>query len=298
MRRKSSLAVLYLVNLGLLASLQPSIADDLQVQNCEQSLREFVKQHGTTDPDYPRQLSVLAGIYLKYGMNEKAEKTFDQALAAQKTFRNPDYVIPEMTLIWASEMALHDLPKAKTVLLDGMTAANRLAFGSRERLDYMYGMIRFYDEFGTKAEEQRQIALLDEQLSALEKAKALQERDIGTVAGILTQMSNLFCAPPPAFFNGAVGQQIIANKRRGSAQDLDFKRAEKFQLRAIAQFDKLPKKRRVAAHIALRYWYQYFGEKDKAENEARVLDQISNGIDWRELAKLKPRQQCHGCGMG
>lgn len=298
MGTKRTVALLYLMNLGLLTSVQSALAEEVQVQNCEQSLREFVKQHGTANPDYPRQLTILAGIYLKYGMREKADKTFDQAISAQRTFRNPDVVIPEMMQIWASELALHDLPKAKKVLLDGMAVANRLSFGARERLEYMYGMIRFYDQFGTPDEEQKQIALLDEQLAAIEKAKGLPEAEIGTVAGILTQMSNLFCAPPPTFFNGVTGQVIIQNPKRDSVQKLDFKKAESYQLRAIAQYDKLSKERRVAAHISLRHWYQYFGEKEKADNETRVLDQISNGIDWRELAKPKPRLECHGCGMG
>jgi len=292
MRNKHSLALLYILNLGLLGSLQTAYADDIQAKFFEKDLSEFVAQHGTTSPDYPRRLANLAGIYLKCGMSSKAEETFAKAIESAKTFRNPDLMVPEITQVWASELAVYDLQKAKKYLLEGMQAADRMAFGSKVRLDYMYGMIQFYRQYKCTAEEQKQIVLLDEQLKALEKAKGLSEGDIGTLAGILTQMSDLYCMPPPILLNGDE-----SNQTSRPVTKTNYEKAEEYQLRAIAQFDKLSKERRIAAHISLRRWFEFFGKTAQAESEERKLDAIGNGVDWRELARKKPRP-CLGCGMG
>ncbi len=175
---------------GLASSQSPSIADDVQVKLVEKEVGEFVKTHGTSNPDYPRQLAFLATIYLKHGKKKQAEETFKKAIDAEKTFRNPDYVIPEMMLNWAYELLPHDISKANQTLLAGLESANRMPFGSKERLDYLYGMITFYKQAKKKPEEEAQIKLVDEQLRALEKADGLQDQYIRALAQTLTKMAD------------------------------------------------------------------------------------------------------------
>jgi hypothetical protein len=300
MKSKSSLALLYLMSFGFATTVQSSQADELQVKIFEQDLKKYVAEHGQIALDYPQRLAKLAEIYLSNDLREKAEKTFAQAVAAEKKFRNPETVLPEMYMTWANALARYDLTKGKKVLLEGMIEADKNSFGSKERLEYMYGMISFYRQFGMKVEEQNQIKLLDEQLRALEKAKGLQEGDYAALGAVLVQMSDLFCLPPPRYLEKEEHTTIVGEGVKLTSMSVhasDYRKAEAYQKRAIIQFDKLSKDRRIAAHIALRRWYQYFGENGKAENEARTLDQISEGVDWRMLDG--PKRGCSGaCGMG
>ncbi len=288
---------------GLVSSQPPSIADEVQIKLVEKDVHEFVKTHGTTNPDYPQQLAFLASIYLKHGKAKQAEETFKKAIETQKTFRNPDYVIPGMMLNWAFELVPHDISKANQTLLAGLESANRMPFGSKERLDYLYGMITFYKQVKQKAQEEAQIKLLDEQLRALEKADGLQDQHILVIAQTLSKMADLYVLPSSRLSvktaiqkMEVIGDRVAA--KPNSVRERDFKLAEVYQLRAIEQYGKLLKDQQLQAHIALRAWYDYYGQTKQSQNESRILDRLNNGPEWRKLQKTRKRQPCHGCGMG
>lgn len=298
MGTKRTVALLYLMNLGLLTSVQSALADDLQVRIIEKDVKKYAELHGENASDYPSRLVSLAEVYLANGMREKADKAFEQAIAAQNRFRFPELEMPQLYLTWANTLGRSDLPKAKQLLLDGMVVADKNLFGSKERLSYMCGMVSFYRLFGLKAEEQKQFNLLDEQLTALEKAKDLNERIIEAVADTLLQMSNFLCTPRPRNFRPSERMTIVGNNDRitdKTVHEQTFKEAEKYQKRAMAQFDMLPLDKRLRGHIGLKEWYEFYGQTWQAENESRTLDSISKGKNWKRLTMPT---MCYGCGMG
>jgi len=254
------------------ASKELNADQKLQIQLAEKDLHDFERQHGATNIDYSVQLANLANIYLRNNQMIQAEKALERSLAAAKRLRNPDLVIPDIMSNWAFSMALKDKVKAKEAMDRGMASANNLPFGSGNRLGFLFNRIQLYKQIGENSEADKQIADVDDQMRALEKAKGLDDNIIASVAYMLRQMSGLYCLP--------------SNRKTE-----DFKKAEAYQIRAIAQYDKLPKDRRLLAHAQLQEWYQNFGMKQKSEEQENIIKSLNDG---------KPfiKRVCHGCGMG
>lgn len=294
MRVKAAQALCW-INVGLLVVGQPLLANEpstnakaakattkssttltadqkFQIRTEEQFLRDYEKEQGSHIPDFPERIANLARVYAKNGQIDQAEKTISRALESAKTFRNPDYIVQGIMSNYAFEMAFHDKTKARKAIAVGLESANRLPFGSNERLGYLLNMIAFYKQIGAQEEANKQIADLDEQLRALERANGLDANIIESVAYTLAQMSGLFCLP---------NKQGIG----------DFKKAEAYQLRSIAQFDKLQNDRRLMAHVRLQEWYQSFGMKKQSDEQANIVKSLNNG-------KPFVKQACHGCGLG
>lgn len=244
----------------------------LQINLAEKDLQEYEKQHGTLIEDYPVRLGDLARVYILTGQIVQAEKTITRAIESAKTFRAPELIIPGLMSNYAFEMAPYDKVKARRAATIGLEFAIKLPIGSRERLQYLVSLINFYNQIGAAEEANKQTADLDEQLRALENARGLDESVIETTAYTLQQMAGLFTDP---------------NKR----STYDFKRAETYQLRAIMQFDKLPKEKRIVGHVALQKWYQLFGWTQKSNQQANIVKSLNNG-------KPYVKQVCHGCGLG
>lgn len=294
MRAKAAQA-LCLLNIGLLVAVQPLLAYEppknskdakpitkqtptlnadqkLQIRLAEEELRAYEKEHGATVVDFPNRLGDLARVYIINGQIAQAERTISRALDSAKTFRAPELIIPGLMSNYAFEMAPYDKVKARQAATIGLEFANKLPFGSSERLGYLFNLISLFKRLDAPNEANKQIADLDEQLHALEKANGLDERMIESTADTLSQMSTLYCLP----------------NKTGSG---DFKRAESYQLRAIAQYDKLPKDKRLMAHVHLQQWYQGFGMDQKSIEQGNVIKSLNNG-------KPYVRRVCHGCGMG
>lgn len=294
MKAKAAQA-LCLLNVGILVSGQQLLANEtqtrfkltktatqasttltsdqkLQIHNAEEFFQEFEKVHGAGNPDYPVRMADLANVYLRNGQIAIAEKTIYRSVEAAKTFRAPELIVPWIMRNYAFEMAKHDKAKARKAIATGLESANKLPFGSSERLQYLQGMIEFYKQIGSIEEANKQIADIDEQLRALEKANGLDEVIIASTAYALRQMSVYFCSP---------------HKQNAG----DFRKAESYQLRAIAEFDKLPKEKRIVPHFELQSWYQSFGMTKKSMEQADIVKSLNNG-------KPYVKQACHGCGLG
>lgn len=294
MKAKAARA-LCLLNAGLLLSGIPAVANKptpksesfksilntskelnadqkLQIQLAEKDLHDFERQHGATNIDYSVQLANLANVYLRNNQMIQAEKTLERSLAAARKLRNPDLVIPDIMSNWAFGMALKDKVKAIEAMDRGVASANNLPFGSGNRLGFLFNRIQLYKQIGENIEADKKIADVDDQLRALEQAKGLDDSIIASVAYMLRQMSGLYCLP--------------SNRNTG-----DFKKAEAYQIRAIAQYDKLSKDKRLLAHAQLQEWYQSFGMKQKSEEQGNIIKSLNDGKPYK-------KHVCHGCGMG
>lgn len=284
------------VNIGLMVSGQPLFAKESSVGtntdkpaapvsatlNSDQKKqileeKEFItfwaNEHGTSDPDYPFRLSNLACVYAKNGQIALAEKTISNVIESAKTFRTPELIIPSILSGYALCLAPFDKSRARKAISIGTEYANKRPIGSEDRMQYFFSLINYYKQIGSPGEANKQIADLDEQLRALEKANGLEEQVIESTAYMLQRMSGLFTDP---------------NNRN----TYNFKRAESYQLRAIAQFDKLPKAKRIIGHHLLQQWYQSFSMTRKSKEQFDIVKSLNDG-------KIYVKHVCHGgCGMG
>lgn len=94
---KRSIALLYLLNLGLIGSGQSSAADETpmnslekdsssqtsgensKARSLEQDIHDYVEKNAKGTPKYAQSLCDLARMYAARGMNIKAEELFQQA---------------------------------------------------------------------------------------------------------------------------------------------------------------------------------------------------------------------------
>ena len=211
----------------------------------------------------------------------------------QQKSANPDAELPSILFAWAKVAASNDVVRARQILLVGKAAANRNRPGSAVRLEYLHEMIWFYSRYGPASEKARHISYLDEQLRILEKAPKLGEKDRESVANALLLMAEEQCHKP------GDGYALRVKDYPEAEQSIISKRckAELYQKRAIAQFDKLPPYLRINAHIQLKNWYQSWGMTKEMNEQIRTLDLISGSVNWRELEF--PKVGCNGfCGLG
>lgn len=243
-----------------------------QIFDEEEFITFWTKEHGVSNPDYPFRLSSLAYAYAKNGQIAQAEKTISKVIESAKTFRTPELIIPSIMSGYALCLAPFDKLKAQKAIALGSEYANKLPIDSDDRMQFFFSLINFYKQTGSPEDANKQIADLDQQLRALENARGLDERGIETTAYMLQRMAGLF---------------TDSNKRK----TYDLKKAEAFQLRSIAQFDKLPKAKRIIGHHLLQQWYQGFSMTRKSREQFDIVKSLNDG-------KIFVKQACHGCGMG
>lgn len=297
-----------LIAIGLTAGALPARADKAAIESAEASVKTFETRAGTSNPSYTGQLLYLASVYHSNGMNKEADATFSKAVDICKKQPDRKAEIPGMMLSWAMTLVSRskagdaEMTKAEKVLLEGLALANALPAASKERINYLIGTASFYRTAGKKAEEQARLKAADEHLAGLEKTEKLSNEDITTTAASLVQLAAMYTPPiPNHVFRMMPPVQIIADNapsKPNTIKSKDFKTAEALQLRAIAQYDRLPETVpwRIEAHRKLVLWYRHFGQAKEEEFQTQQLSKLMHTTD---RAKLFPQPApCPACGMG
>jgi hypothetical protein len=331
MKNKSKPILSSLVVCTLAGAGSPALADKQAIESAEASVKTFESRVGTNNPSYTSQLMYLAGIYQANGRRKEADVTFNKAIHCAKTRTGGESEIPGLMLSWAMTLASHhstidissratkeekdkalaaehkiyiteDLKKADNILLDGIALANALPATSKERINFMLGTISYYKMLGRKEQKNERVKILDEHLLALEKNPKLENADITQVAYSLTQLAGLFCTAPPArALRMLPPVKVVSDDSPDSSNTVklkDFKIAEAYQLRAIAQYDRLPETVpwRIEAHRTLVLWYRHFGQTKQEEFQTQQLSKLMRTTDKNKLFPQPP--PCPACGMG
>lgn len=312
MKLKSTPVLSSLIICGIAAGNSPAFCNQADVESAEASVKTFEARVGTSNPSYTGQLMYLAGIYQANGMREKADTTFAKAIDSCKTRTDGYLQVPHLMLNWAMALASPlkgeqkasdaDLLKAEKILQDGLALANALPTSAKERSSFLLGSVNFYRVIDNKAKEQARLKAADEYLLALEKNPKLGNSEITQVAYDLVQMSNLYCqAPQPHIMKMLPPVNVVSDdspNKPNTVKLKDFKTAEAYQLRAIAQYDRLPETVpwRVEAHRSLIIWYRHFGQAKQEELQTQELCKLMHTTDRSLL--FPQHRPCPGCGMG
>jgi hypothetical protein len=315
MRTKSARMLASLIALGLSVGALPAMADKQAVQQAEKQVSDFAAHNGKNSRGYPSQLAYLAGIYIANSMYKEADDAFNKAIDLQKANDSSNSELPNMYTTYAISLlqasADKDVPqktqpelkdKGQKVLLTGLAVANKFPPASSQKLFYLIGMIDAFRIAGMKKEEQAQIAVVDQELKALESNGKLKPQEIMQVAQVLLRMSGLYCnasvfraarmAPP---------KQVVGDNepdKPNTVKQKNFKSAEAYQLRAMAQYNKLREgdPTRTEMQRNLVYWYRQFGQTKQEEFQTQQLSKLLRTSDRDKLFPQPP--PCPACGMG
>ncbi len=316
MKNKSARLLGSIVALGIAAGTLPAMADSRYVEQVEKSLQDFVAQHGKDNGSYPGLAMNLVSVYLSNGMAQKADETFKQAVESAKAHSTSPAELPGMYMSYAMGIAQNctnrslpqnknqkaELDLAHKTLLKGLSIVNQSPEKLSMRLNYLSDMIECYKMGGMKAEASVQLQVVDQQLKLLESDDKLKPEKITQVASTLIKLSRQYC-PSPMFRAARMMQpmQVVSDDspiKPNTVKSKDFKAAEAYQLRAMAQFNKLPENdpSRIEAQRAFASWYHLYGQTKQEEFQTQQLSKLMHTTDRNKLFPQPP--PCPACGMG
>lgn len=316
MKSKSMRVFTSLVALSVSVGNLPAFADKAAVEQAEKRFNDFVKQVGKSNPQYPVFLANLADTYIRNGMQSEADDTFKKAVESQKTKDTPtNSKLPAMYAAYATtllslstETSFPEKTRknfrehAEKLLQEGQPYADKCAADSIEKLNYGLRAIQGYRMAGMKPEEVSRTAAYDKELKVLEDNDKLGRDGILTVAMMLLRMGQMY-APSPAFRAARMmgEMKIIPDNsptKPGTVKQKDYKAAETYHLRAMAQYNRLPDgdPTRIDAQRNLAFWFQLYGQKQQADYQTKQLSKLLHTTERDKL--FPPAPPCPACGMG
>jgi hypothetical protein len=115
-------------------------------------------------------------------------------------------------------------------------------------------------------------------------------------------MAGLYC-PTPSFRAARMMQpmQLISDDapdKPNTVRQKNFKAAEGYQLRALAQYNRLRDgdPTRTEAQRSIVFWYRMFGQTKQQEFQTQQLSKLLRTTDQDKLFPQPP--PCPACGMG
>lgn len=316
MKTKSARVLTSIFALGLSVGALPALADSKYVEQAEKSLQDYVSQHGKANSAYPSMAMNLVSVYLSNGMTKKADDTFNEAIQSAKAQSKSPAELPGMYMSYAMGIAQNcmnkNLPQYKTqktelelahkILLKGLSIANQSPAASTIRLNYLSDMIDCYKMGSMKAEEAVQLQVVDQQLKLLEANEKLKPAEIAQVAFTLIKLSRHYC-PSPMFRAARMmpPMQVVSDstaEKPNTVKSKDFKAAESYQLRAMAQYNRLAENdpSRIEAQRSLASWYHLYGQTKQEEFQTQQLSKLMHTTDRNKL--FPQPAPCPACGMG
>lgn len=327
-KRKSISAVSAVLLVGIGAGIAPANADQADVARAEQELREYSKDKDLTGR-YADQLYHLAGVYRDNGMRQKSDATFQKFLTLWRQKPQSESE-PHLLLGWAASLipernifsypsgtsetemqrdqardkAEHqqDLIKAAKIADDALAMASRMPPASDEKIDVLFSAISVYDGTGNKTKKQALIVEIDRTIATLEANQKLTATQIKSTAQHLNSLADLYVPmlnwrrsmnqPPVRISTGA------ASKHSYSVTQPDFDTAEKYRLRAMALYDKLPANDgdRIHAQRSIVAWYKLYDQTEKYNKQLCKLGAMLGTNNLNVL--FPPPAPCPACGMG
>ncbi len=327
-KQRSKVFVATALIVGMGAGISSARADQAHLARSEKELREYSRDKDLTGR-YANHLYYLAGLYRENGMRRKSDETFQKFLTLWRTKPHPESEA-SLLLGWASTLTeerrefsypkgtsekvmeldqerdevehRQDLVKAAKIADDALAMASRMAPTSNEKINVIFSAISVYESTGNKAKKQRLISELDKTLAAQEQNPNLTAKQLKEVAAHLNSLAELF-APMP-FWRQAMNQapvRMVSNQvsdHSYSISQQNFNAAEKYRLRAMALYDRLPAKDadRIFAQRNLVAWYKLHAQTDKYNRQLCKLGALLGSNDPNVL--FPPPAVCYGCGRG
>lgn len=326
MKNKSRLVFssLLLCSMGL--SSHYARADNLAaLQTAEAGVKTFESRGQTASPSYVYQLMKLANAYKANGQRKEANETYRKAIEIGSTIKNFD--VPGTMMNWATSLTYRpqiarfmtpaesqnyaglesayraDLQNAEEVVAEGLKLVSKLPINSAQRLSFMVNAIGFYKSLGKQREMNIVLRSLDALVDALGSTPKLSNEEAVRVAKNLIAVSQFLCESPSNTDFTAMATKEVVNDSEpflspSSTRLSKFKAGEKYELRAITFYDKLPEsdQRRIAAHRRLAKWYAFFKQTDQEKAQTQILSKLLHSTDKNVL--FPPKDPCHGCGRG
>lgn len=304
MKVKSVPVLASLLAVGISAGALPARADQEAVTRTKKLVEDFANRQGSIHPSYPAQLHRLALTYLQNGNRKEADETFEKAIQLAQKLPDADKEVTKFTLAYAVNLASRkeDVKAVEKLIARGKETAKKLPPSSKERIDFLFATAEVYKMLALKSEEDASIKALDEHLKTLENNDKLTNEEITTLAYSLTRLAGLYVPAPRLFaLRMMPPAEVIddnAPAKKGAVRMKDFKVAEGYQMRAIAQYNRLPANVpwRIEAQRSLVLWFRHFGQKKQEEIQTQNLSKLMKTSDPNQL--FPAPAPCPACGMG
>lgn len=303
-----------------------ALADNLAaLQTAQASVKTFELRGQTASPSYVYQLMQLANAYKANGQRKEANETYRKAIEIGSTIKNFD--VPGTMMNWATSLTYRpqiarfmtpaesqnyaglesayraDLQNAEEVVAEGLKLVSKLPINSAQRLSFMVSAIGFYKSLGKQREMNIVLRSFDALVDALESTPKLSNEEAARVAKNLIAVSQFLCESPSNIdFTAMATKEVVKDSEPflspSSTRLSKFKAGEKYELRAITFYDKLPEsdQRRIAAHRRLAKWYAFFKQTDQEKAQTQILSKLLHSTDKNVL--FPPKDPCYGCGRG
>lgn len=326
MKNKSRIAFRSLLLCSMALSSHHALADNLAaLQTAEASVKTFESKGQTASPSYVYQLIRLANAYKANDQRKEADETYRKAIEIGSTIKNFD--VPSTMMNWAKSLTYRpqvtrfmtpaeskdysgleiayraDLQKAEEVVAEGLKLVSKLPTNSTQRLSFMVSAIGFYKSLGKQREMYIVLRSFDALIDALGSTPKLSNEEAARVAKSLIAVSQFLCeSPSNTEYTAMATKDIVQDSEPflspSSIRLSKFKAGEKYELRAITFYDKLPEsdQRRIAAHRRLAKWYAFFKQTDQEKAQTQILSKLLHSTDKNVLFPAK--DPCYGCGRG
>ncbi len=328
MKKKSKSLLSSLLVLGLTAGTNAARADEAEVKRAENDLKSYARDK---DPNarYAGHLYYLAGVYRENGMRQKSDETFNKFL---QIWRRKPQAESEAKLMlgWANQLTAgrsvfsypngtsqevmdkdqardeiehkQDLVKAAKIADDALVMASKLPPTSEEKIDVLFNAASVYESTNCPQKRQQVISVLDRTFRTMEQGNSASPNRIKLVANSLIQLSDMYC--PMTSWRQTMVQSPVKllpdsmPRSHEGTRISDFKIAEAYRLRAMAQYDKLPacEFERINAQRSLVAWYRLYGQTQKYNAQLKKLGTLLGTNDQKKL--FPEPAYCPGCGRG
>lgn len=327
-KRKSISAAAAALLIGYGAGMAPMFADQADITRAEQELKEYSKDKDLTGR-YADHLYYLAGLYRQNGLRQKSDAAFRKFLTLWRQKPQSESEA-HLLLGWASSLIpernvfsyprgtpkaemerdqardkvehQQDLVKAAKIADDALAMANRMAPASEEKVNVLFSAISVYDGTGNNAKKQALIADLDQTFASLEANPKLAATQIKSTAPHLNALADLYA--PMLSWRRSMNQAPVrtvtttVSDHSYSVTQRNFDIAEKYRMRAMALYDRLPQNDgdRIHAQRSIVAWYKLYDKTEKYNKQLCKLGSMLGSNDPKVL--FPPPAPCPACGMG
>lgn len=328
MKKKSKSLLSSLLVLGLTAGTNAARADEADVKRAENDLKSYAHDK---DPNirYAGHLYYLAGVYRENGMRQKSDETFNKFL---QLWRKKPQSESEASLMlgWANQLTAgrsvfsypngtsqevmdkdqardeiehkQDLVKAARIADDALAMASKSPLTSEEKINVLFSAASVFESTNSPQKRQHVISELDRTFRTMEQGSSVSSNRIKLVANSLIQLSDMYC--PMTSWRHTMMQAPVTllpdtvPRSHEGTRISDFKIAEAYRLRAMAQYDKLPacEFERINAQRSLVAWYRLYSQTQKYNAQLKKLGTLLGTNDQKKL--FPEPDYCPACGMG
>ncbi len=271
----------------------------------------------------PRQLAELyysAKLYREKGMRRESDKAFEKLLRLWRQ-KPQDDSEANLMLSWAYSIARErnisnlandtkgierlrerekvehqaDLVKASTLAGEALATVSNLPETSEEKILLMFSAISVYGVAKNGKRKEEVVSSLDKTFGTMEADKSVSPVRADFLANCLNELANVYC--PMQDWEQSWTQAPVglvpddAPEERLGIRISDFKKAEGYRLRAMAQINKKPSddRGRIEAQRSLVVWFRLYQQPEQYNVQLQKLSDLVGSKNFGKLFQLGPR---------